>query len=345
MQIGKVGGDIDLRYIIAGELTRDFAILSTGRPLLDEPGGNTLYAASGLAIWEKESVTGLLARVGEDYPQEWINTFSRRGFDTRGIRVLPEAIDLRSFYVYTNLTTRLKEDPVSHFSRLGLSYPRALVGYRLPGNHTNSRTQLSSASLRQGDIVPDYLDATSGHLCPLDYMTHSVMPAVLRQAGFSILTLDPAAGYMNPIYWNDIPSLLVGLTAFLPSEEEARALFLGRSTDLYEISEALAAYGCEMVVIKRGENGQHIYDSTTKTHWEVPAYPARLVDLTGAGDAFCGGFLAGLRQTYDPLRAVLYGNISASITIEGSGPFFVLDALPGLAEARLNALTQSVRKV
>jgi hypothetical protein len=41
----------------------------------------------------------------------------------------------------------------------------------------------------------------------------------------------------------------------------------------------------------------------------------------------------------------LYGAVSASLTIEGSGPFYALDALPGLAEARLDALKDGVRKV
>jgi len=70
-----------------------------------------------------------------------------------------------------------------------------------------------------------------------------------------------------------------------------------------------------------------------------------VVDPTGIGDAFCGGFLAGFRHTYDPLQAVLHGNISASMVIEGHGPFYALEALPGLAQARLEALRQSVRKL
>jgi ribokinase len=63
------------------------------------------------------------------------------------------------------------------------------------------------------------------------------------------------------------------------------------------------------------------------------------------GDSFCGGFIAGLHQDYDPLRAVLCGNISASLTIEGSGAFHALEALPGLAQARLDSLARTVRQV
>jgi sugar/nucleoside kinase (ribokinase family) len=204
---------------------------------------------------------------------------------------------------------------------------------------------LNPYSLRQSDIIPDYLDASAAHLCPLDFLTHSLVPAVLRQAGFTTLTLDPSAGYMNPIYWNDIPALLTGLTAFLPSEEEIRSLFHGRSTDLWQMAEALTVYGCEVIVIKRGGSGQMVYDSARRLRWEIPAYPARVVDPTGVGDAFAGGFLAGYRLAYDPLEAALLGSISASLTIEGHGPFYSMDALPGLAQARLDALRSAVRKV
>jgi sugar/nucleoside kinase (ribokinase family) len=88
-----------------------------------------------------------------------------------------------------------------------------------------------------------------------------------------------------------------------------------------------------------------LYDSASRKRWEAPAYPARLADLTGAGDAFCGGFLAGYTETFDPLRAVLYGNVSASLAVEGYGALYALDTLPGLAQARLESLSALVRQV
>lgn len=333
------------RFILAGHLNREFVILPSGQALIDVPGGNALYAAVGTAIWEPDPRPGIIARVGEDYPQEWLDTFADRGFDVRGVRVLPEAVDVRSFYAYPDRTTRLLDDPVAHFARLGLPYPKALLGYRVPNEHLDSRTHLSANSLRQGDIPVDFLEANAAHLCPSDYLTHSVIPAVLRQSQVATITLDPSPGYMNPTYWNDVPALITGLSAFLPSEEEVRLLFRGRSNDLWEMMEALAAYGCEIIVVKRGEKGQLLYDAGSRSRWEIPSYSARLVDPTGAGDAFCGGFIAGYRKVYDPLGAVLYGNISSSLVVEGSGPFFALDALPGLAEARLESLRQNVRKV
>jgi sugar/nucleoside kinase (ribokinase family) len=337
--------EIDPRYIIAGQLRRDYAIFPDGRVLLDVMGGNLPYAAVGLAVWEPDTRPGLVARIGEDYPQEWLANLQQHGFDIQGIRVLPQALDLRSFYVYSDRITRNSEDPIAQCTRLGIPVPRSLLGYRSSQPAFDSRTQLTQTSLRQGDLPDTYLDASAAHLCPIDLLTHTLLPAMLRQHGFTTITLDPSAGTMAPSNWDNIPALVIGLTAFLPAEKELRALFHGRSTDLWEMMEALSGFGCELVVVKRGEQGQFLYDGVSRSRYEITAYPARLSDPTGAGDAFCGGFLAGYRQTYDPVQAVLHGSVSASLVVEGSGVFYALEALPGLAQARLAALQEVVRKI
>ena len=334
------------RYLMLGRLSRNYVLLPEEAPLLDIPGGSALYTAVGLAIWEPQPPPGIVARVGEDYPQEWLSNFERCGLDVRGVRMLPEAVDVRFFTAIIDRSTRVYDDPVAHFARQGLPFPKALLGYRPPSNSTmDSRTRLLPISLRQADIPEDYLQASAAHLCPLDYLTHSLLPALLRQAEFTTITVDPSLGYMTPAYWGDIPALLTGLTAFLPSEDEVRALFQNRSNNLWEMAEALSAYGCEIIVIKCGERGQLLYDAATRSRWEVPPYPARFANPIGAGDAFCGGFLAGYRRTYDPLEAVLHGNISASLVVEGNLPTYALETLPGLPQARLEALRQLARKV
>lgn len=331
-----------LRYLVFGQLRRDFILTQKGEPCLDILGGSLTYGAAGLGIWE--TGTGLVGRVGEDFPQEWLGMLAQRGFDLRGIRVLPESIDLRSFVAYTENGARHYDNPVSHFSQLGLPFPKSLLGYTVPTQQLDSRVTPSSLTVRLNDFPQEYLDCTAAHLCPLDYLSHALLPPTLHHGHISTITIDPSSGYMNPTFWNEIPAVINGITAFLTSEEKILNLFQGRTTDLWEMAEALANYGCEIIVIKRGPNGQYLYDNGNHTRWIIPAYPARVVDATGAGDAFCGGFLAGYRNTYSPLQAVLFGNISASLTIEGTGPLYALDGLPALAQARLEALQNLVRK-
>jgi len=330
-------------FVVAGRLRRDTILPPNGRPLIDVPGGNLLYAAAGLGIWEKD--IGLLSRVGEDYPHKWIRSFEQRGLDTGGIRILAEPLDLRFFLAYTDLQTAQDGNPVAHFARLGLTFPKALFGYQPSREGMDDKAKSLPSSPRPADIPADYLDARSAHLCPMDYLAHSRLLAAFQQAKVTTISLDPGDGYLIPALWDEVRIMLHGLTVFLPSEEELRGLFWGRTNDLWEMAEAVGSFGCELVVIKRGGRGQFLYEADSRKRWDIPAYPARLSDPTGAGDSFCGGFLAGYRKTYDPLLAALHGNVSASLNIEGSGAFHVQDALPGLAQARLEALKDMVRVV
>ena len=242
------------RFLLVGRLSRDYIIIPDQEPLIDIPGGNALYAAVGLAVWEPDPPPAILARVGEDYPQEWLDNFGEHGLDVRGVRILSEAVDLRFFAAFLDRNTRSIDDPVAHFARLGKSFPKVFAG--LPASAARLWTAAPAccpSPCARAISLRELMDATAVHLCPLDYLTHSLLPAVLRQKEFTTVTLDPSPGYMNNTFWGDVPALLTGLTAFLPSEEEVRSLYRGRSNDLWEMAEGLAAYGCEIIVIKCGE--------------------------------------------------------------------------------------------
>jgi len=149
---------------------------------------------------------------------------------------------------------------------------------------------------------------------------------------------------MSPTAKRELP-LLHGVTAFLTSQEEIRNLFQAETHDLWAMAEGIAFYGVDYVVIKCGSQGQLLFISSNKKKYEVPAYPTRVADVTGVGDAFGGGFMAGFCKNYDPLEGVLHGNVAASLKLEGSGAFYSMDVLPGLADARLDMLRGLVREV
>jgi sugar/nucleoside kinase (ribokinase family) len=332
-----------IRFLIAGHLRRDFIISANGETYFDQPGGNLLYAASGMAVWE-ESI-GLIGRIGEDYPQIWLNQLEQYGFDCRGIKVVPDSLDLRYFRSYMNDGPVRSEHIISKFSSLDIPFPKSLLGYSEKEQKIDSRNQILPDSIRMTDIPESYMDATATHICPMDFLSHSILPSLLRKGNISTVTIEPPASYMDPSFWIDIPLIFKGITAVITSEKKLSNLFKGRSVDVWEMAEALCEYDPEIVVIKRGSKGQYIYDKMTKKRWSIPAYPAKVFDTTGAGDAFAGGFLAGYRNNYSPVEAALHGNISASLIIEGNGPFYALDALPNLAQARLESLRDAARKI
>lgn len=332
-------------FAIAGKLSREYLLPPSGGSRLDSPGGNLLYALGGLAVWDAS--VALISRVNQAYPREWLEDLNERGFDTQGIYFDPESnqADLRTFIAYTDVNERSSTNAVSHFARRQMTFPKSLLGYHPQDGTVKDLREIDPLSPAARFVPKTYRDIAYVHLCPFDFTSQSQMVNLLKGGSNQTVSLDPAPGYMKPAFWRELRVVLSGLTAFLPSEEEMRSLFWGESNDLWEMAQRISEYGPEIIIIKRGAIGQLLYISSEKKRYEIPAYPARLVDPTGAGDAFCGGFLAGLQRTNDPLMAALHGNVSASLKIEGTGPFSPLDGMPGLADARLHALKEMAREI
>ena len=334
-----------LTFALAGKLTREYLLPPNGSPRLDSPGGNLLYATGGLAVWDTS--IALISRVNQDYPQEWVSDLSERGLDVEGVYFDSESkqADLRSFIAYTDVNERSTSNAVSHFARRGMTFPKSLLGYHPKDETVKDLREADPLSPAARFIPKEYRSINFLHICPFDFTSQSQMVNLFKGGSNQTISLDPAPGYMKPTFWRELRVVLQGVTAFLPSEEEMRSLFWGESHDLWEMAQRVSEYGPQFIVIKRGAQGQILYDATAKRRYEIPAYSVRLVDPTGAGDAFCGGFLAGFQRTNDPLQAVLHGNVSASLKLEGIGAFATLDAMPGLAEARLHALKEMAREI
>ncbi len=330
-------------YIFTGGLREDYFITAAGEVHLRKLGGNAIYAAVGARVWSK--AVGLLSRVGSNYPPEWLELLQQRGLDTRGVKVLPEAQNTRTFYAYLSLEERVDTDPAAHFARLGRPLPPDLQHYATSTDGQDERTRFGPLAVRPTEVPREYLDARGAHLAPCEFVVHSTLPATFRHSKIGYVTCDPSLRYMHPNFTDDVKRIVSGLDAFLPSEMETRAYFREPLADLWEAAEAFGAMGAKLAVIKLGARGQFLYEAASGRRWHVPAYPAKARDVTGAGDAYCGGFLAGLAETHDPLEAALRGSVSASLVIEGSGALYALDSTPGLAQARLAALRDSVRAI
>jgi sugar/nucleoside kinase (ribokinase family) len=335
--------DEPLRFVLAGCLNRDTILPISGQPQVDVFGGNLAYAAIGLTTWGSQA--GLLARVGQDYPQEWLERLAALGFDLGGIKRLSTFIDARRFMVHEDSVTTHHQNPLQYFAERGLSLPKNMLGYQPLIPFSDSRTTSQPVSLQISDIPEPYLDAAAVHICPIDYLSHVILPSVYRQQQASTITLASYHGYMDPAFWEELPSLLSELTAFITPEEEIRNLFLGRQTDLWEMAKILAGFGPEYILIQTQTQGYYFFDQVNGERWVIPQYPSNVVDPTGGRDAFAGGFLAGYRSDYNPVEAAVKGSVAASVVVEGSGVFYGLDVMPGLIEARKLALLERVQQV
>jgi len=104
----------------------------------------------------------------------------------------------------------------------------------------------------------------------------------------------------------------------LINDSEAR--MLSGQHDLPEAARTIAKMGPSTLCIKQGEHGALLFQGSRI--FAAPAYPlCKVVDPTGAGDAFAGGFMGYLAQSgslaFENLkRGVIYGSVLGSFTVE-----------------------------
>jgi sugar/nucleoside kinase (ribokinase family) len=334
--------------ICCGGLRTDYIIPSRGEPRLNQMGGNALYAAAGARLWQRP--TAILARIGQNYPQAWLAEMARLGFDTRGIRLIPGDQDHRTFYAYLDDNTRVDTEPAKHFARLGLPLPDALRGYIHSTPGQDDPHQYEPLAVTPDDLSA-YMHARSAepppvglHIAPISVRTQQLLPAAARRLGIAIVSADPGERAMRPALRPYIEEVLAQVDVFMPSAQEAEQFFADMPAVCTPKQRLrwFAARGPRIAVLKLGSAGALIYERTSDRFWVAPAVPVKVVDVTGAGDAFCGGFLAGLAGHCDPVRAAINGAVSASFAIEGYGPYPLLAAGAEEAQRRATMLSAQI---
>lgn len=115
--------------------------------------------------------------------------------------------------------------------------------------------------------------------------------------------------------------LLKKVHIYVANDQEARSL--SGEANLIKAAKRLRSLGPGMVLIKKGEHGVLFYSD--RFIFSLPAYPAeKVIDPTGAGDTFAGGFMgylakAGAVNMQNIRKALALGTIAASFNIEKFG--------------------------
>lgn len=150
-------------------------------------------------------------------------------------------------------------------------------------------------------------------------------------------------------YWIDhkrrsLVRLLKKVDIFVANDAEARSL--SGETHLIKAARALRRMGAPIVVIKKGEHGVLVYYDDVV--FCLPAYPVeKILDPTGAGDTFAGGFMGYLARCAKlddaaVKKAISYGTIMASFNVEGFGVERTSHVTRREVEARLKYFRQSI---
>ncbi|MEY4338591.1 MAG: hypothetical protein RLZ14_441 [Actinomycetota bacterium] len=146
--------------------------------------------------------------------------------------------------------------------------------------------------------------------------------AAARMATSAGATLSFDPGSFQMIGEMGVPQFLavtqdLGIDILLPNKEEG-GMLTGGLTDPVEIAAALAdLYPGALVMLKLDADGALVYEHGTATH--IPAGTNNLVDATGAGDSFAGGFLAHYLEHGDAVAAARFATTISAWVIEHLG--------------------------
>lgn len=139
----------------------------------------------------------------------------------------------------------------------------------------------------------------------------------------------------------DLKNLLQRIDCLIINEDEAR--MLADEHNLVKAAQNILDMGTSLVIIKKGESGSLMCNADGEI-FVLPAYPAgEVIDPTGAGDSFAGGFMGYLAQSgnidFDTLKtAIAYGTVTASFTIADF-------SLNGLAGTNRNEIDRKLEKL
>lgn len=290
------------RVMAIGGLTIDWLQTTTARhgPTL---GGNAAYAAVGAYLAGAEA--SVVAVIGDDYPSELLAQLTQAGIDTTHVR--------RS----TGPSFRVLLDE---------SGPSRTMSY-LPRSGRNDRLDPVAAQL------PDDLAGSGVHVCAIPTASQrSLLDAIGERALVTTIDTIIIPGQIEPGA-DELLDMARITSAFLPSRQEVELLWPG---DIEVALVTLHEAGVPRVVIKMGAEGSLGLDDGGLCR--IPAIETRVVDPTGAGDAYCGAFCARLAEGADLQAAMAWGAAAASVVIEGYGVGHALTV-----DARLRASDRAAR--
>ncbi|MXV78008.1 sugar kinase [Candidatus Poribacteria bacterium] len=269
---------------VVGTVTLD-TVETPQKRVEDVLGGSGVYAAIAASFFGIP--VRLLGIVGDDFPQEYIDVMQSSGIDLEGLTQVENA---KSF-------------------RWGGRYSEDF----------NVRDTLFT----ELNVIADF---------------HPVLPDAYKETPFLFLANDPPQLQLSIIEESSNPKLVVCDTMDFWINEEREALektieqvdililndsearLLTGESNLIQAAREILCYGPERVIIKKGEHGA--ISITESSYFSAPAYPlTKVIDPTGAGDSFAGGFMGYLASADDVSehsirKAMIYGTVIASFNIE-----------------------------
>lgn len=253
-------------------------------------GGSCTYIALSAAFFLPK--VNVVAVVGDDFPQEYMDTLTSRGINLDGLQI--------------------KQGEKSFFWA-GKYH-----------NNMNSRDTL----VTELNVLADFKPAIPTSYQDCEYlMLGNLTPQVQIEAiqGLNkrpkLVVMDTMNFWMD-VAMDDLKRVLTMVDVLCINDEEARQL--SEQYSLRTAAKMIMAMGPKTLIIKKGEHGALLFGGNDEIFF-CPALPLEDVfDPTGAGDTFAGGFVGYLasvgRTDFEAMKmAIVYGSAMASFCVEQFG--------------------------
>jgi sugar/nucleoside kinase (ribokinase family) len=274
----------EVSILVVGSVALD-AVETPFAQVEDVLGGAASYFATAASLYNQ---VRLVAVVGSDFPQEYLDFWRSRQVNLTGLQIRPGKTFRWIARYHMDMNARDTLD-----TRLGVYadfHPRIPDEYR------------SSPLVFLANIQPEL------QMEVLEQVPHARL-TVLDTMELWIMTERP-----------QLTEVIKRVDILLMSEEEVRQ-YTDRASIVTGVRQLLDM-GLQFVIVKQGSYGALLFGAD-RTYFSAPSYPLEeVVDPTGAGDAFAGGLLGYLstvtpgpegHYTFDDLkRAVVHGNIIGS---------------------------------
>ena len=249
-------------------------------------GGAATFASLSSSFFTRTSIVGV---IGSDFPADYKKILDNR-LDTRGI-------------IKNNNGRCFHYDSSFNYD---LSY------------RTTNKTELNVIADFRPTVPPEYTNTDYLYLANNDPTQNM---KILEYFSNPKLTICDTIEYWILHKRSEVIKMMSRVDGVVINQEEARLLC--DEYNLVKCAKYIMSFGPEFVAIKKGENGALFFFEDII--FPAPAYPLDVVvDPTGAGDSFAGGFIGYLAQqkkrtTNVMKEAVIYGNVMGAFAVQDFG--------------------------
>jgi sugar/nucleoside kinase (ribokinase family) len=296
-----------MNILVVGSIAFD-TVETPHQSFLDSPGGSALYFSNAASFFAPVNVVGV---VGEDFDLKVIDFGKNRPINFDGL-----------------------------YTEKGKTFRWGGRYYDDPNKRDTLFTHLNVFENFKPEIPKHFRNSDIVFLANID---PDLQLQVLNQITDPKLVVTDTMNFWISGKRSALDEVIKQSNIIILNDEETQQLT--GETNLTRGGQKILEMGPDVVVVKKGEHGSILMSKDS--YFVAPAFPVqKVVDPTGAGDSFAGGFVGYLAENEgfedsELRKAIIYGTVVASFCVED----FSFRRLAGLKKEELNKRYSSIKKI